>query len=191
MKFTEAKTMADLNPKTRKFINWATGIVFVLLVIVCFIPSDGTYHKDTKYIDGFDPVDTYLNLKEWGFVVKSDYDTQSGKLWTCTRVDDGITHVVTMYSPDGGNKATSARMTVTVEPGYASLSQGRYFTEKFATIIYDLCDQTLARQFVSENYDRDKASIIIGDAEFTIYAPSNYVRILDINNYSYQDKSQE
>lgn len=189
MKFTEAKTVGDLNPKARKRLLGFVFGTFALLLIVCFIPSGESSEKEEKvkipeyYIEGFEPVTTYMNLKEWGFTVKKDFDVESGNLWTCTREDYGITHTVTIYSPRAANKAQSMRLNIMVDPGYAAISEGKYFAEKIATIIYDSADQSKARRFVQENYNNDQASIVIGDAIFTMYAPSDYVRMLNIDKY--------
>lgn len=183
-------------PKPKGCLNtflWIVVIGFLaMMAIAILFPEDSNKRvKHSPYIEGFDPINTYLYLKEWGFTVKRDYDSETGVLWTCTRVDDGITHVATIYSPKKTDKASSFRLTVTVEPGYAPISKGRYLTEKLSTIIYDSCDQSLARKFASENYNNDKASIVIGDAEFTMYAPSDYVRMLDIHKYVPQEEIQE
>ena len=112
-----------------------------------------------------------------------NFDAEWGNSWTCTRQDYGIKQTVVIFSPKAETKASSVTFTVQVEPD-TDINEGRQFAEKVATIIYDSADPSKAQQFVSDNYNTDNASVVIGDAQFTMKAPSDYVRVLEIQKYN-------
>ena len=64
-------------------------------------------------------------------------------------------------------------------------------TSYIATIPYDTADIEKAKQFIESNYDNDNSSIIIGDAKFTVYAPTQLARMIDIQKVAPQNESGE
>ena len=101
-------------------------------------------------------------------------------MWTCKAIENGIEVTVTIFSPKDTDKAQSVRATI-MGDAYGSVKNGKAVAGYIATIPYDSAERERARKFVEDNYNNDKASIVIGDAEFTIYAPSVMLRMLDIN----------
>lgn len=190
---TSNKTLASLPPKKRGCLIAFVIAAFALLIIVICIPSGDD--KQTKidetsqYITGLNPVDVYVNLQKWGFSVDKDYSTD-GNLWTCKYNAEGLDYTVTIYSPKAVDKAQSVRMTIMTSP-YSSISNGLQLACYIATIPYDTADIEKAKQFVADNYNNDKASIIIGDAEFTVYAPTKLARMIDIQKVVPQIESRE
>lgn len=185
---TNNTTVASLSPK-KKGCFFAFLIVCVVLFIgiiaICFATKDSSDIKsdeNAQYIVGLNPVDMYLSLKERGFSVDTDYDITNGTMWTCKYNAKGLDFTVTIFSPHDVDKAQSVRLAIMADP-HANLNAGKKIAAFVATAPYDSADRDKARQFVENNYNNDKASIIIGDACFTVYAPSAFVRMLDIQKF--------
>lgn len=182
---TNNTTVASLSPK-KKGCFFAFLIVCVVLFIgiiaICFATRDSSktkFDETAQYIVGLNPVDVYLSLKERGFSVDTDYDITNGTMWTCKYNAKGLDFTVTIFSPHDVDKAQSVRLAIMADP-HANLNAGKKIAAFVATAPYDSADRDKARQFVENNYNNDKASIIIGDACFTVYAPTALVRMLDI-----------
>jgi len=190
---TSNKTLASLPPKKRGCLIAFVIAAFALLLIVICIPSGDD--KQTKidetsqYITGLNPVDVYVNLQKWGFSVDKDYSTD-GNLWTCKYSAEGLDYTVTIYSPKAVDKVQSVRMSIMASP-YSSISNGLQLACYIATTPYNSADIEKAKQFVENNYNNDKSSIIIGDAEFTIHAPTQLARMIDIQKVVPQIESGE
>ena len=191
MELKDVKTAEDfekLDPKTKKKFQWMGAIIAVVFIIfglkLCS-PTQETFEdgwQDT-YIIGLDPENTWLNLKQWGFKVKMYFDDEWGNTWTCTREDLGITHTVVIYSPKYETKAQNITMTIQVDPEIVDISNGKQFAETVATVPYDSANVELAKTFIEENYNSKSATLIIGDARFTIEAPSYTTRVLKIEKH--------
>ena len=186
---TNHKTLASLPPKKRGCLIAFVITAFALLILAIIIPSGNKTDETTLYISGLDPVTVYLNLQEKGFNVDKDYSTD-GNLWTCKYSAEGLDYTVTIYSPKAVDKAQSVRMSIMASP-YSSISNGLQLACYIATIPYDTADIEKAKQFVENNYNNDKSSIVIGDAEFTIYAPTQLTRMIDIQKVVPQIESGE
>jgi hypothetical protein len=177
-------TVASLSPKKRGclFAFLIACVTLIIGIIAVCIATDDSPKTNTQYIGGLNPVDVYLNLKERGFSVDTDYDVTNGTMWTCKYNAKGLDFTVTIFSPHDVDKAQSVRLNIMADP-YANLNAGKEIAAFVATIPYDSADRDKARQFVEDNYNKDKASIVIGDACFTMYAPSALVRMLDIQKF--------
>ncbi|MDT3356504.1 MAG: hypothetical protein LIR35_02805 [Bacteroidota bacterium] len=188
---TSNTTLASLPPKKRGFLIAFVIMAFALLILAIIIPSGNKNQtkEDAQYIVGLDPVTVYLNLQKWGFSVDRDFSTY-GNLWTCKYSAEGLDYTVTIYSPKAVDKAQSVLMSIMASP-YSSISNGLQLACYFATTPYDTADIEKAKQFVESNYNNDKSSIIIGDAEFTIYAPTQFARMIDIQKVAPQIESGE
>lgn len=183
MKLHEAKTVADLNPRTRKIILTFFWSTIILLLLVCFTPSDESQDSDSvsvPYIAGLDPWLSNRALQEYGFTTDKNLSSD-GCFWTAERKDFGITYTTVMFSPKDAEKASSFRLTIMVEPGIENISKGMWMMKELAGIKYDCSDNVLAAEWVDKNYNNNNASIDIGGVRFTISAPSDYARILNIN----------
>lgn len=190
MELKDVKTKEDLeklDPKQKKTFKMAGIIIAVLsifLLVKLCTPSEEVLEEGWQdtYIVGLDPENTWLNVKQWGFETKMNFDAEWGNSWTCIREDYGIKQTVVIFSPKAETKASSVTFTVQADLG-TDINEGRQFAEKIATVIYDSAEPSKAQQFVKDNYNTDNASIIIGDAQFTMRAPSAFVRILEIQKY--------
>lgn len=187
---TNNKTLASLPPKKRGCLIAFVITAFALLILAIIIPSGNKTDETTLYISGLDPVTVYLNLQEKGFNVEKDYSSTDGNLWTCKYSAEGLDYIVTIYSPKAVDKAQSVRLSIITSP-YSSISNGKQVARYIATIPYDTADIEKAKQFVESNYDNDNSSIIIGDAKFTVHAPTQFVRMIDIQKVAPQNESGE
>lgn len=185
---TNNTTVASLSPKKKGcFFTFliVCVVLFIGIIAICFATRDSSVIKsdeNAQYIVGLNPVDVYLSLKERGFSVDTDYDITNGTMWTCKYNAKGLDFTVTIFSPHDVDKAQSVRLAIMADP-HANLNAGKKIAAFVATAPYDSADRDKARQFVENNYNNDKASIIIGDACFTVYAPSAFVRMLDIQKF--------
>ena len=160
------------------------GIAILSLVIGFIVSTTKSNAEMEKLtIAGLEPTLSSLALKQMGFSRETNYGGEYGTSWTCTRIDYGITYVVDIYAPEQAEYAQSFRLNITVEPGIEDIQKGLWMMKQLAGVKYDTSDYTKAEKWVEENYNNDKATIVIGDAEFTIHAPSNYVRILNISKF--------
>lgn len=162
------------------------GVVTVLCIVVsifiaALIVTQCEGDENKPVISGFDPYLSSLALKEIGFDRNTDYGGEFGDMITCTRHDYGIQYVVTMFMPYGYNEVQNFRASIMVEPGIENIQSGLFMIKFLAGAKYDTCDPVRAENWAQENYDNDGATITIGDARFTINAPSEYVRMLTID----------
>lgn len=170
------------------------GCLVLLLIIGFCTPEDQLTSTDETmvveekkadvkldpYIKGFDPYATNLALKEYGFKTDRDFSL-NGKSWTAERDDVFIKYSVLMFSPDDHEQITSYRLTIAVEPGYENISKGKKMMQELSGVKYDGNDAAKAYEWVGQNYNKNNASIDIGGVRFAISAPSDFIRILNVN----------
>ena len=157
-------------------------IIFVIYFISGIININSEDKKLT--IAGLDPYLSYLALEQMEFTTKTNYDAEYGASWDCTRNDFGISYAVSFFAPSLSAKyVQSVRLTIMVEPGIENISKGLWMMKELSGVKYDTCNYQFASQWVEENYNNDGATTLIGDADYTINAPSAYVRMLTIQKH--------
>lgn len=184
MEKTKVKSWSEMNKKERFNIIGITIIFCSLLLtlIVSFIPDENTGSSKNDYaISGLNPYPSYLALEEMGFSKKTNYGGEYGISWDCTRYDYGISYSVNIYAKDASSDAQSFRLNIMVEPGIEDISKGLWMMKELSGVKYDTSNPSLARDWVEANYNNDGATITIGDAVYTINAPSDYVRMMTIS----------
>lgn len=136
--------------------------------------------KASKIIEGINPVDIYGNFEKKGFKVDKQI-TNDGSFFICTLDDKGINYEVKTYCEKGVNDVTMIRLMATRSlPQYNNVNSMKPFLLFGSTIPYDGADADKARDFINQNYSKDKASIVIGGVKFTIYCKTEFTRMLDI-----------
>ena len=165
--------------KTNIILLCFTLSCFIFAIIVAAIPSE-TGQRTDPTIQGFEPAPTYLALKEMGFHKETNYGGEYGTTWTCTRMDYGINYVVSIYAPSASSDVQNYRLTITIEPGIEDIQKGIWMMKELACVKYDTANPELTRSWVENNYNNDGATTIIGSAKYTILAPSEVTRILNI-----------
>jgi hypothetical protein len=133
----------------------------------------------SKYIGGLAPVDIYLSMEKQGFKTDKKIGGEYGNSWVSTKNVSGIDYKVDTYSSNVNN-VESVRATVMIDLNQKEIIAAQQFFIFLSSLPYDSADTQKSAQWVRDNYNNDKASIVIGDAKFTMYAPSAAVRMMDI-----------
>ncbi len=135
---------------------------------------------NTKTIQGIQPVDVYGNFEKRGFLVDKKI-TAEGSIFTNTFTENGIDYSVETYCEDGVTNVTSITLNaIRMYPQYNTVVDMKDFLKYGCTIPYDGADIPKVKDFIENNYFRDKATITISGVKFTIYSPTQFVRMLDI-----------
>lgn len=177
----KTKSWKEMTKKERTNLVMLFVIIVLIIftIIISIVPSD-VESRTEPTISGFEPAPTYLALKQMGFSKDTNYGGEHGTSWTCTRIDYGINYVVSIYAPSASSDVQSYRLTITVEPGIEDIQKGMWMMKELACVKYDTANPESARTWVESNYNNDGATTTIGDAKYTIHAPSAIVRTLSI-----------
>ena len=182
MEKTKTKSWSEMNKKEKiRTIILGTIIGVLFGIIISSLFSDNTSSQKDNSISGLDPQLSSLALKEMGFSKKTNYGGEYGISWDCSRYDYGISYIVNIYALDASSDAQSFRLSIMVEPGIENISKGMWMMKELSGVKYDAANPSVARDWVDANYNNDGATITIGDAVYTINAPSDFVRIMTIN----------
>lgn len=142
--------------------------------------SKSTNVTTVKNIPGIQPVDIYGNFEKKGFQVEKQV-TSEGATFICTSEEDGIDYEVKAYCEEGVSDVISIRLTATrINPQDNSLSDLKPFMYYGCSIPYDGSDPLQVRQFINKNWNNDKASTLISGVKFTIYCPTQFARMIEI-----------
>lgn len=132
-----------------------------------------------KYIKWLTPVDVYDSMEKQGFKTDKQLGGEYGNSWTSIKNDAGIEYRVEIYSSNINN-VESIQGTVVIDVTQKEIIAAQQFFIFLSTLSYDGADQQKAVQRVKDNYNNDKATIVIWDVRFIIYKPSIAVRMLRI-----------
>ena len=153
--------------------------VLALVMIANMACNSPEKTEPSIFINDLTAVDVYQNFESKGFKVDKQFDATNGNLWTCKMQEGDINYTVEVFSHDDSKVET---VSATVVCGANNeLNQTKEFFGYAATLQYEGAEPNKARQWVFDNFNKDKDSIIIGDACFKILAPSKYVRILNVS----------
>jgi len=135
--------------------------------------------KNSKYIIGLAPVDVYLNMEKQGFKTEKKLGTEFGNFWISKKNYAGIDYNVETYSSNIDN-IESVQATAIIDLSQKEIIAAQHFFIILSSLPYDNANQQKANQWIKDNYNRNEATTIIGDAKFTIYVPSSALRMLKI-----------
>jgi hypothetical protein len=141
--------------------------------------SETTTEEMSNFINGLNPVDVYMNMEKQGFKTEKQLGGEYGNAWTSTMSYDGMDCKVETFSSNVNN-VESVTATAMIDVTSKKIIATKQFIQFVATLPYENAKPEDAANWVDKNFNNDKASIIIGDAKFTIYAPSVAVRMLRI-----------
>jgi hypothetical protein len=187
----------DLSPEaleTRKKINkkilkFGCLPIFILSVFIAIVAKCGsnnnaknenatiTAENVSNFINGLAPVDVYLNMEKQSFKTEKQLGGEYGNLWISTISYEGMDCRVETFSSNINN-VESVRATAMIDIASKEIIAAKQFIQFVATLPYENAKPEDAVNWIDKNFDNDKASIIIGDAKFTIQAPSVAVRVL-------------
>ncbi|MDM1513572.1 hypothetical protein [Myroides odoratimimus] len=129
-------------------------------------------------IKGADPYDMVMSLEKEGFT-KLIMNTDIGTSIQMSNDIDGLKQRYSTFSID--NKSVeSVSVSIQVDGVTKYVDAGKSFIQFSATMPYDEMNQEAISKWVDNNYNNDKKDTIIGDAKFTMLAPSKLVRMLTI-----------
>jgi hypothetical protein len=151
--------------------------VLFLLATACF--SCGSKQENLDGIVGLAPSNIYLNLENQGFeTVKNLGGTTNGNIWENKKTIDNIDYQVTTYSKD--IQVVETIKATALADNADDIQSTMQFFAMISSAPYESAKPAEASTWVKNNFDNDKASKVIGDAKFTLYAPSNFARMLTI-----------
>lgn len=133
----------------------------------------------TQYIPGLSPTDVYLNLEKEGFSTEDSFNSEYGNLWTSKRSVAGINYTVETFSYNVDN-VVSVKATAMVDVNGKDIVATNHFFQFVSTLPYTNANPEQAASWVTKNFNHDKAATQIGGVAFTMFAPSQYVRMLQI-----------
>ena len=136
-------------------------------------------HYANRYLPGLAPVDVYLNMEKNGFVTEKRLSGKSGNFWISTESVPGIDYRVETYSSNIDN-VESVKASATIDMYYEDISTTQQFFIFISSLPYLGADPQRAGNWIRDNFYYDKSTIVIGDARFTIYAPTNAYRMVII-----------
>jgi hypothetical protein len=134
-------------------------------------------NNPSKYITGLSPVDVYLNMEKQGFKTEKQLGGEYGNSWTSKHSSAGIDYTVDVFSSNIDN-VESVRATAIIDVVNKKIIATQQFFQFVSSLPYENAKPEEATKWVANNFNEDKASTIIGDVKFTIYAPSLAVRML-------------
>lgn len=143
------------------------------------ISRDNTVTSESKTIVGLKPSSIYLAFEQIGFKTEKNIDAEGG-IYTSKATIKGIDYYVETYS-NSENDVTSVTLTATrTNPQYNKVTDMKQFLKNGCSIPYDGADQEKISKFIDDNYYNNKANIVISGVKFTIYTPTEFVRMMEI-----------
>lgn len=142
-------------------------------------PIEETIIK-TKHIPGITPVDVYLSFEKIGFTTEKQISS-NGSFWFNDLEEKGLTCNVRTSCEDGVNEVDHIRLNITrSNPQFNNIKSMKPFLKYGCSIPFDGNDPEKVNNFIDENYYNDKAKFVISGVKFTIFAPTEFVRMIDI-----------
>lgn len=162
----------------KNLLSFAIVIIF-LAAAIASSKDDGSSIDSSKYINGLAPVDVYLNMEKKGFTTSKNLGGEYGNSWTNIKSYAGIDYTVETFSSNIQN-VKSVKATAIIDVNRKQIIATQQFFIFLSSLPYENSDPYKAGEWVKDNFDNDKASTIIGDAKFTIYAPTAAARMMTI-----------
>jgi hypothetical protein len=139
-----------------------------------------------KFIPGIKPYDIYGNFEKKGFTTDKQI-TADGSFFTNESNTDGILYNVGTSCLNSASEVSEIRLSATrVDPQFNKEIDMKAFLKFGCSIPYDNSDQEKVNQWIEENYFKDKANIIISGVKFTLFAPTEFVRTIQIEALDYK-----
>ena len=140
-------------------------------------------NKNSKVINAspaINPVDVYGNFEKSGFSLDKKI-TSEGATFTNKLTDKGIEYIVETYCENEVDNVTSITLSANrILPQYNNVEDMKPFLKFGCTIPYEESNAPKIKAFIEQNYYKNKASIIISGVKFTIYTPTKFSRMIEI-----------
>lgn len=176
------------NLKILKIIGIVLGSLILLSVFISVFEEDKKENIASKAksdtvkngIEGMSPVDIYLDLEKKGYTIDKQYEPNSGTLYYCDKKDYAITYNVTMFK-NTNDLVEEVKISATLTGlDNKNILAVKPFLKYISTVQYKGSDVNKVTQWIEDNFNNDKASIIIGQAKFSIFAPTKFTRLVMI-----------
>jgi hypothetical protein len=176
------------NLKILKIIGIIFGSLVLLGIFSNIVDDKSPENKTTtadvvvieKGIEGMSPVDIYLDLEKKGYTIDKQYEPNSGTLYYCDKKDYAITYNVTMFK-NTNDLVEEVKISATLTGlDNKNILAVKPFLKYISTVQYKGSDVNKVTQWVEDNFNNDKAYIIIGQAKFSIFAPTKFTRMVMI-----------
>lgn len=162
-------------------------VLFFVIVFWALISTDTpqvTVNPST-ILPGLEPVDVYLNMEKMGFVTEK-ISSEFGYSWFCRKNYAGIKYEVSFSSLDGRTVETVTATAMIEDVLNKNIIATKPFFLTIGSLPFDGNEPRKAAEWINENFYNNKKSIIISGVEFTIIAPTNFVRTLRISKVQKQ-----
>ena len=131
---------------------------------------------------GIVPADIYPNFEDKGFKIVKEISTD-GSFFHCDKEEAGIKYNVKIYCEKNVNDITTIRVTAyRSQANLNTVDDMKPFLKYGASIPYDGANIEKVKSFIDENYNNDKANVIISGVKFTIFCPTEFTRMIEIEN---------
>lgn len=177
------------NLKMFKIIGIVFGSLILLGIISRLGSNDNPASKEStevqKVVDntipGANPVDIYLNLESKGFKIQKQLGgSEKGCFWYCDKSESGFDYNVTIASMAPG-EIEQVKISVNIngsDPDKKIIAI-KPFLKYVSTLPYEGSDTNKVTNWIEENFNNNKASIVIGGAKFTMNV-SKFMRLVYI-----------
>jgi len=152
-------------------------IIFPTLLIFLTIGAPSLSFAQ-KTIKGLMPVDVYLNMEKRGFTTAKLFIPDEGNSWTNKKSDAGIDYEVSTYTSSGASSVENVRATALIDVSQKKISATLPFFIFVSSLPYDGSNSQQAAKWVQNNFNKKKATTVIGGAKFTILSPSIMTRMM-------------
>jgi hypothetical protein len=150
-------------------------IFSTLLIFLTIVAPSLSFAQKT--IKGLMPVDVYLNMEKQGFTTVKLF-TDEGSSWTNKKSDAGIDYEVSTYTSSGASSVENVRATAWIDVSQKKISATLPFFIFASSLPYDGSNSQQAEKWIQNNFNKKKATTVIGGVKFTISAPSIMMRIM-------------
>lgn len=176
----------SINQKIFLFGCLPVGLFFVIaLLFGIFAGGDipgqkeeketDTLSENARYIPGIKPADIYLDLEQQGFTTEKSMNPEFGNLWTSLKQYEGLDCRVNTFSPNTQD-VVSVSAYVTIDRFQKSPESAKFLILRLASLPYDGGNPKEAQQWVEKNFNNHQATMIMGEVQFMMLAPSDGMR---------------
>ena len=148
--------------------------LLLIPLFASFVACGGTVNENA--IQGASPVDITMNLENEGFENNKTHTAESIS-YQLKKVQMGSTLICDVFSSEP-NTIESIRATIMSDAVSGKITDFS-FLSYVGSIDYDSANREAAVEWIKRNKDIE-SDTIIGDAKFSIIAPSDYVRTLNV-----------
>lgn len=156
-------------------------LFLLAIAATLFVGCGGSDSKTEKKVEnpnaikGLPPSDVYLNMQNQGFDYKKT-ENEEGIMWENHLVVGNFDYRVQTFSRTD-DAVESVRVIITTTPPDKAY-EAESFIGMIATLPYPTNDFDKTNKWLAKNISKDKATTVIGDARWTIYAPTKWARTI-------------